>query len=172
MRPARTAASSQEVMFAAYQSAGSGRAHRHAVRRARRGKADRPLVRSDAVTTLGPIGQIHITASDIGRSVAFYRDALGLPLLFEVPEQRMAFLDAGGVRLYLAQAESPEFESHPLLYFRVDDIAAAHRDLAARGVAFTDEPHVVHRNGSHELWLAFFRDPDGAPLALMAEVAI
>lgn len=122
------------------------------------------------MTALGPIGQIHITAGDIDRSLAFYRDVLGIPLLFEVPEQRMAFLDAGGVRLYLAEAESAELASHPLLYFRVDDIRAAHRDLLARGVEFSDEPHAVHRDGAMELWLAFFRDPDGAPLALMSEV--
>ncbi|MGH3075916.1 MAG: VOC family protein, partial [Gaiellales bacterium] len=68
----------------------------------------------------GAIGQLHVTVSDINRSVAFYRDVLGLPVLFEVPGQGMAFFDCQGVRLYLGAAESPEFTSKPLIYFRAD----------------------------------------------------
>jgi catechol 2,3-dioxygenase-like lactoylglutathione lyase family enzyme len=35
---------------------------------------------------LGPVGQIHISVTDIDTSVAFYRDVLGIPLLFQVPD--------------------------------------------------------------------------------------
>ncbi|MEZ5330985.1 MAG: VOC family protein [Thermoanaerobaculia bacterium] len=120
-----------------------------------------PFVRS--------LGQIHITVADLPRAVAFYRDVLGLPLLFEVPEQEMAFLDCGGVRLYLGRAESPEVTSRPLLYLRVDDVEEGHRRLLAHGATILSEPHVVHRDGQTELWMAFFRDPDGTTMALMAE---
>lgn len=122
-----------------------------------------------AFAGLRAIGQIHVTVTDMGRSVAFYRDVLGLPLLFEVPEQGLAFLDAGGVRLYLGSAESPEFRSTPLLYFAVEDIGEAYAALRERGVAFLGEPHVVHRSDTTELAIAFFRDPDGTHLALMSE---
>lgn len=118
---------------------------------------------------LGPIGQIHVSVTDLDRAVSFYRDALGVPLLFTVPGQSMAFFDAGGVRLYLGVPETPEFRSNPLLYFRVDDIQEAHRVLRQRGVVFRDEPHPVHRANGIELWMAFFADPDGNALALMAE---
>ncbi|HEX6231301.1 MAG TPA: VOC family protein [Actinomycetota bacterium] len=118
---------------------------------------------------LGPIGQIHVSVTDLEGSVAFYRDTLGLPLLFTVPGQSMAFFDAGGVRLYLGVPETAELRSNPLLYFRVDDIQEAHRTLRGRGVRFRDEPHVVHRADGVELWMAFFVDPDGTTLALMAE---
>ncbi len=125
------------------------------------------------MTTGGPltgaIGQLHVTVSDIARSVAFYRDVLGLPLLFEVPGQGMAFFDCQGVRLYLGMAESPEFESRPLIYFRAESARAAAVELARRGVEFTSEPHVVHRQGDTELWIGFFRDPDGTLLAVMSE---
>lgn len=121
---------------------------------------------------LGPIGQIHVSVTDVERSVAFYRDALGLRLLFDVPDQGMAFFDCGGVRLYLGRAESPEFRSTPLLYFRVGDIAEAHAALLERGVPFESEPHVVHRTETTELHIAFFTDPDGTHLALMSEVAL
>jgi catechol 2,3-dioxygenase-like lactoylglutathione lyase family enzyme len=117
----------------------------------------------------GAIGQLHVTVSDINRSVAFYRDVLGLPLLFEVPGQGMAFFDCQGVRLYLGAAESPEFRSTPLIYFRADSAREAGAKLARRGVAFTSEPHVVHRQGDTELWIGFFEDPDGTTLAIMSE---
>lgn len=118
---------------------------------------------------LGAIGQIHVSVTDLDRSLSFYRDVLGLPLLFTVPESSMAFLDAGGVRLYLGVPEVPELRSNPLLYFRVGDIEEAHAALLERGVRFHGDPHVVHRAEGVELWIAFFADPDGTTLALMAE---
>ncbi len=119
---------------------------------------------------LDSIGQIHITVNDIGRAVAFYRDTLGMELLFEVPGQSMAFFDCGGIRLYLGQAESDGFRSSPLIYYRVGDIHAACETLEARGVLFEGAPHVVHRTATHELWLAAFRDPEGHFIHLMSEV--
>jgi DNA-binding CsgD family transcriptional regulator/catechol 2,3-dioxygenase-like lactoylglutathione lyase family enzyme len=113
---------------------------------------------------LGAIGQVSRSVADIGASVAFYRDMLGLPHLFTYGE--LAFFDCGGTRLYLQQAEvKPE----SLLYFAVADIHATHRRLEAAGVRFLSAPHLVHRHedGSEE-WMAFFEDPEGRPLGLMA----
>lgn len=121
---------------------------------------------------LNAIGQIHVSVSDVDRAVGFYRDTLGMPFLFRVPGQPMAFFDCDGVRLYLGEPESEEFRSRGLIYFRVEDIADAHRVLAERGVRFRDEPHAVHRTETSVLWMAFFTDPDGNNLALMAEVPI
>lgn len=118
---------------------------------------------------VGAVGQIHISVTDVDRSVAFYRDMLGIPLLFQVPGQPMAFLSSGDVRLYLGTPESPEFASRVVLYFTVDDIEAEHERLVALGVPFVDRPHVVHGSGTSELWMAFFRDPDGHHLVLMQE---
>jgi catechol 2,3-dioxygenase-like lactoylglutathione lyase family enzyme len=115
------------------------------------------------------IGQIHVSVSDIDRSVAFYRDVLGAVFLFQVPGQPMAFFDLAGVRLYLGKPESPEFRSTPVLYFSVEDVDEAYSTLARRGVEFADAPHVVHRTEESELWMAFFRDPDGTNLAIMAD---
>jgi methylmalonyl-CoA/ethylmalonyl-CoA epimerase len=118
--------------------------------------------------TLVRIGQIAVNAHDVDRAVAFYRDRLGLPLLFQVP--KMAFFRCGDVRLMLGVAEEPEFD-HPasILYFAVGDIAAAHQTLVGRGVEFRHEPRIVHRAADHDLWLAFFRDTEGNTLALMSE---
>jgi catechol 2,3-dioxygenase-like lactoylglutathione lyase family enzyme len=111
-----------------------------------------------------------VSVTDVDRAVAFYRDVLGVPFLFRVQGQPMAFLDCDGVRLYPGIPESDEFRSRGVLYFTVEDIAEAHRVLAERGVEFRDEPHMVHRAESSELWMAFFTDPDGNNLALMADV--
>jgi catechol 2,3-dioxygenase-like lactoylglutathione lyase family enzyme len=103
--------------------------------------------------------------------VAFYRDVLGMPLLFEVPEQDMAFFDCGGIRLYLSADQADEFPSNPLIYYRVADIDVAYRALRAHEVEFEREPHVVHRTPEYELWMAGFRDPEGNFIHLMSEVA-
>ncbi|MCI0634669.1 MAG: VOC family protein [Actinobacteria bacterium] len=121
---------------------------------------------------LRAIGQIHVSVTDIDRSVVFYRDVLGLPFLFQVSGQPMAFFDCDGLRLYLGKPESREFRSNPVLYFRVDDIDAAYMALEERGVQFRDRPHVVHRTEDSELRMTFFNDPDGTNLVLMADVQV
>lgn len=118
---------------------------------------------------ISAIGQIHITVADLEEAIGFYRDVLGLSFLFRVPGQPMAFFDVGGVRLYLGAAENPEFVSHPVLYLTVDDINGEHARLVAAGVEFIDAPHVVHRDGSMDLWMTFLRTPDRHPIGLMQE---
>ena len=119
--------------------------------------------------TLDSIGQIAITTHDLPRSVAFYRDALGLEYLFEAGS--LAFFRCGDVRIMLAVPENEEVD-HPssIVYFRVADIAAARDELLGRGVPFDDEPHLIARMPDHELWMTFFRDPDRNLLGLMSEV--
>lgn len=116
------------------------------------------------------IGQIHISVDDLPRAVAFYRDVLGLRLLFEVPAQSMAFFDCGGVRLYLGTPEGSEFHSNPLIYYEVDSIEDAFHAIAERGGRFDTRPRVVHRTDTIELWIAGLRDPDGNHVFLMSEV--
>lgn len=115
------------------------------------------------------IGQIHISVADIDRAVAFYRDALGLKLLFQVPGQPMAFFDCGGVRLYLGVPSSPEYKSNSFLYYRVGDIDAAYKRLAGKGVKFLHEPRAVHKTETSELWMTGFQDPDGNYAQIMCE---
>ena len=120
------------------------------------------------------IGQIAFTVADLPRAVAFYRDVLGLQFLFEAPPS-LAFFDCGGTRLMLTPPEregtvaGQQFNS--ILYYTVADIQAAAGALTGRGVQFEQPPHIVARLDKADLWMAFFRDPDGHTLALMSEVA-
>ncbi len=117
------------------------------------------------------IGQIALTVSDVARSTTFFRDAVGLRFLFAAGPT-LSFLDVGGVRLMLSAGEGafrPGLSS--VLYFKVDDITFSHHVMRARGVLFVDEPHLVARMPDHELWMCFFRDPDGHTMALMCERA-
>jgi methylmalonyl-CoA/ethylmalonyl-CoA epimerase len=123
---------------------------------------------ADASFGLSSIGQIAITITNLERAVAFYRDTLGLKLLFQVPG--LAFFDCAGIRLMLSGAEKPGEQYSSILYFRVPDILAAAKTLESRGAPFDQPPHLVARMPDHDLWIAFFRDPDRNLLALMSEV--
>ncbi len=118
------------------------------------------------------IMQIHISVSNVERSVAFYRDVLGLRHLFTVPGQPMAFFDAGGVRLYLGVPESEAYRSRPIVYYAVDDLDAAYAAVTQRGARSLSQPHAVHRDSDGELWMAFVSDPDGTPVGLSEQRAV
>jgi methylmalonyl-CoA/ethylmalonyl-CoA epimerase len=125
------------------------------------------------ITTTGlqRIQQISIRTQDTSRAVTFYRDALGLKLLFEAPPQ-LAFFDCGGVRLMLSPAE-PEFDHQgSVIYFAVEDIKATHAALTGGGVRFRTEPHMIAKLPDREVWLADFLDSEGNVLALMSEPKI
>ena len=118
------------------------------------------------------VGQLMIPVDELERGVAFYRDVLGLPFLFQAPPQ-MAFFMCGQVRLLVGVLPpGQKAQRGSAVYFRVGDIHAVHATLAEKGVRFRAAPHLVHRTPQQELWLAEFADPDGNPLALMSEVAI
>ena len=116
--------------------------------------------------------QIAMNVKDIDRAVAFYRDVLGLPFLFQAGN--LAFFDVNGVRLMLDIPESPRFD-HPgsPLYFRVADIHAGHAHLVSHGVQMEPEgAHIVHKDASMELWMTFFEDGEGNLHALACEVVL
>lgn len=121
---------------------------------------------------LNEIGQIALTVSDLARSQQFYEQTLGMKLLFNAGN--MAFFQCGSVRLMLGPPEPGKTvrPSQTILYFKVQDIHAAHAALFASGVAFIQAPQLVARMKDHDLWMAFLRDPDGHPLALICEMPL
>ena len=112
--------------------------------------------------------QIAISVKDIDRATAFYRDALGLRLLFNAPN--MAFFDCGGIRLYLAAGEGTDqhgASSH--VYFRSGDVATLSSTLKEKSVSIHQEPHIIARMPDHDLWLLWIRDSEGNLLGVMEE---
>ena len=118
---------------------------------------------------LNEIAQIALTVSDLAQARTFYQDVLGMRFLFDAGT--MSFFQCGSVRLMIGASDKPVDSGGTILYFRVPAIREAHGSLVAKGVAFVQEPHLVARMKSHDLWLAFFKDPAGNTLALMSEEA-
>ncbi len=123
-----------------------------------------PDVKAD--THLDRIGQIALTVSNIAHAKDFYQNTLGMRHLFDAGT--MVFFQCGEIRLMIG-AGKPVQPGGTILYFRVAEIHAAHAALEARGASFTHKPHLVAKMPDHELWMAFFADPDGNTLALMCE---
>ena len=103
-------------------------------------------------------GRVLLRPVDMQRSLAFYRDVLGLAIAREFPGGTVFFLGGG----YLELSGSADAPPGPAiaLWMQVRDLAAAHRELAE---------HVVREPrqepwGLHEMWIS---DPDGTRIVLV-----
>lgn len=118
---------------------------------------------------LDKIHQVALQATNLDDAVDFYRDVLGLRFMARFDPPGLAFFDLGGLRLLLSATAS-----EATLYFRVENIDKAVRELRKRGVAFLQPPAMIHKDEAGELgkkgveeWMAFFKDPSGNLLALI-----
>jgi catechol 2,3-dioxygenase-like lactoylglutathione lyase family enzyme len=138
-----------------------------------------------------------IIVSRLERSIDFYLDVLGLPMLtepspvFDAPELgealgvpgaalRMATFRVGDGTLELLEYSAPPSPIDvPLpqnalgahhLAFQVDDIQASYEDLRGRGVRFLSPPNAIDEGILAGWRWAYFLDPDGITLELV-EVA-
>jgi|EP01034_Spumella_vulgaris_P037110 methylmalonyl-CoA/ethylmalonyl-CoA epimerase len=117
---------------------------------------------------LSKIGQIALAVSDADQAEKFYGETLGMHKLYRFGE--LVFFDCDGVRLMLEATSKQIYPGQgTCIYFSVKDIEAVADKLKARSVPFDGTPHLVTKMSDHELWMAFFRDPDGHLLALMEE---
>jgi len=115
------------------------------------------------------IGQIAIPVTDIERAIGFYRDVLGMKFLFQAPPG-LGFFDCAGVRLMLDAPAKDKAGKGSVIYYMVDDLHSAFKTMSTRGVHFDSDPHLIAKMPDHELWMAFFRDPDQNLFALMSEI--
>lgn len=108
-------------------------------------------------------------ASDLDRARAFYQRTLGLT----VTEQNdfACVLDAHGTMLRVTAVPKVSPAGYTVLGWRVTDITATVRDLAARGVEFRrydgmdqDDDGIWTTPGGDQV--AWFPDPDGNLLSL------
>jgi catechol 2,3-dioxygenase-like lactoylglutathione lyase family enzyme len=133
------------------------------------------------------------TVGDIERSIAFYRDTLGMELVhrqegtaeylavvtgFPRVRLRMAFLKTSRDDPHVL--ELLEYVSHPAeptdratnrpgnghLCFKVDDIHAWYRTLAAKGVTTISPPALITAGVNEGAFALYLRDPDGFTIEL------
>jgi lactoylglutathione lyase len=109
------------------------------------------------------------TVSDLERSLAFYRDALGLKPAFDfVRDDGRRFgiyLHLGGrgfIELFEGQlGERAEGQSYRHICLEVDDIESTVQTLRERGVEVSDP-----KLGGDRSWQAWIADPDGNRIEL------
>lgn len=124
-----------------------------------------------ATPVVSGITQILIRCAEMPRAVAFYRDVLGIPLLFET--NGLAFFQCGPTRLMLGVAETPESDRlSSMLYFTTSDINASASVLRANGAKVVNDPHLIANMGGREIWLCEWHDTEGNIMAFMEERAV
>ena len=121
--------------------------------------------------------EAHLTVSDMPRSVAFYRDVVGLQLALQVPERGAAFFWIGGpgeamLGLWSLGSAPLALSLHVAFKSPLEDVLTACDGLRSAGVtplsffgAETDEPSVL---GWMPAAAVYFRDPDGHMLEYLA----
>lgn len=123
------------------------------------------------VLTSGRLEQVALTVTDLDKARSFYRDTLGLRLIFEA--NRMLFFDVSGTRLMIAHDRDRQRPAHAagILYFHVDDFAAALGRLRRSGAPLVGDIETVQSSSSGSLRLQQFTDTDGNMLAIMGLVS-
>ena len=114
------------------------------------------------------IHQVAMLSNDLDETISFYRDKLGARFVARFDPPGLVFFDVNGTRLLFEKAAAKA-----TVYFRVDDIDSAYRELLEHGVVFVDQPHAIFRDEQgtfgqpgEEEWMAFFHDPSENLLAL------
>ncbi len=117
------------------------------------------------------VDYVMVIVSDMRRSVAFYRDNLGLPLKFESPDwtefqtgaTTLALHGGGKPRAPGASASGEAKDAGTCsIGFSVSDLQTTFDKLRARGVTFVMPP--TEREGEG-IKLAVALDPDGLPVS-------
>jgi lactoylglutathione lyase len=121
--------------------------------------------------------ETHLTVRDVERSVAFYRDVVGLPVALAVPERNAAFFWIGErgrsmLGVWGIGSSVISVELHIAFDAALEDVLRAPERLRAQGVVplsffgnETEEPDVL---GWMPAAAVYFRDPDGHLLEYLA----
>lgn len=121
--------------------------------------------------------ETHLTVSDLDRSIAFYRDVVGLPLALELPERAAAFFWIGVPReamlgLWSLGSAPVGLSLHIALKASLEDVLSACdalRSIDITPLSFfgteTTEPSVI---GWMPAAAVYFRDPDGNLIEYLA----
>jgi catechol 2,3-dioxygenase-like lactoylglutathione lyase family enzyme len=118
--------------------------------------------------SLKKIAQIELHCTDLAAAKRFYCDSLGLRLVGQVGDS--IFVQCGEINLIVQQTPEPRRGS--TIYFSADgQVREATEALKAQGITFTQEPRCIARgHEGKDIWLGFFNDPWGNPLALLSNM--
>lgn len=112
-----------------------------------------------------------VQTSNPDKAKAFYRDVLGFRLLSE--DDFALVFDANGTMIRVGKGQSVTPAPNTVLGWEVDDIHAAIRELAPRGVHFEHFNLPFMKQDELGVWtppngdqVAWFKDPDGNVLSL------
>jgi lactoylglutathione lyase len=130
-----------------------------------------------SIASVRDLFEVHLPVTDLGRSIQFYRDIIGLRLAHIALARQIAFFWVGAegnamLGLWTTSAETQLLTSHTAFRVSLPDVLAAPRTLRAAGIVPldfderpTDEPVVL-------AWMpaasVYFRDPDGHLLEYIA----
>jgi catechol 2,3-dioxygenase-like lactoylglutathione lyase family enzyme/GNAT superfamily N-acetyltransferase len=129
------------------------------------------------VASVTGLFETHLTVGDLNRSIAFYRDVVGLPLAYELPERGAAFFWVGGpgeamLGVWTLGSAPVGLSLHIALKASLEDVHRACEDLRSAGVTplsffgdETTEPSVI---GWMPAAAVYFRDPDGHLIEYLA----
>ena len=119
--------------------------------------------------------ETHLTVRDLERSIAFYRDVLGLPLAIRIPERNVAFFwvptpGAGMLELWQVGTGPNFMRLHVAFAVDLEDLEVIIPKIAARGLEARDgdlmtEPSVFAWMPAAQVSLL---DPDGHSIELLA----
>ena len=117
-----------------------------------------------------------VVVSDMTRSVAFYRDILGIPLKFESPDwtefqtgaTTLALHGGGITQEPSARGNGDKYAGTCSIGFNVEDVDKTYEELKAKGARFVMPP--TQREGEG-IKLAVCIDPDGLPIAFAQPIA-
>ena len=134
-----------------------------------------------------------IAVTNLDNSIRFYRDTLGMKLLFTGESKgdelsrgvgvkgaslKLAVLKAGNSTIELIQYVTPKGKPYDRLPcdvgsmhigFKVSDVHKMFDDLTKKGVKFNTPPNEI-KKGPMKGWIwTYFKDPDGAQLELVEE---
>lgn len=119
---------------------------------------------------VGALRQVALSAGrDIDATLGFWLDVFGLPVHARYDPPGIAFILAGGTRLFFTGGVP-----QATVYVDIEDLDAFHEKASDNGIAFTTAPTLVHRDVNGEFgpageneWMAFLKDPAGNTIGLV-----
>jgi catechol 2,3-dioxygenase-like lactoylglutathione lyase family enzyme len=117
------------------------------------------------------IAQIELHCTDLSEAEAFYCEVLGVPKVARLGDS--LFVRCAETNLIIQASRNPKLPGS-MVYFGADNaVDEATAELRGRGVLFSQEPRRIARvHQGFDIWLGFFADPWGNPLALLANMPI